>query len=84
MAVSLVVLPVHSLQLNSDADLLRCFRSEEQRDSKLNFPFSVTIKKSASLIGGLIKLFTFSSLSPITAKDCSGGEAREECENKCQ
>lgn len=33
--VSLVILPVHSLQLNSDADLLKCFRSEEQRDSRL-------------------------------------------------
>lgn len=39
--VSLVMLPVHSLQLNSDADLLRCFRSEEQRDSKLIFARSV-------------------------------------------
>lgn len=38
---SLVALPVHSLQLNSDADLLKCFRSDEHRDSKLNFDFSV-------------------------------------------
>lgn len=38
---SLVALPVHSLQLSSDADLLRCFRNDEHRDSKLNFPFSV-------------------------------------------
>lgn len=37
---SLVTLPVHSLQLSSEADLLRCFRSDEHRDSKLNFPFS--------------------------------------------
>jgi hypothetical protein len=62
MAVSLVVLPVHSLQLNSDADLLRCFRSEEHLDSKLSFPFSVRIEKNTplpSLIGNLIKLFIF-------------------------
>lgn len=38
---SLVALPVHSLQLNSDADLLKCLRSDEQRDSKFNFDFSV-------------------------------------------
>jgi len=38
--VSLVTLPVHSLQLNSEADLLKCFRSDEQRDSKFNFDFS--------------------------------------------
>lgn len=38
---SLVVLVVHSLQLNSDADLLRCFRNDEQRDSKFNLAFSV-------------------------------------------
>lgn len=37
---SLVALPVHSLQLNSDADLLKCFRSDEQRDSKFNLDFS--------------------------------------------
>lgn len=43
---SLVTLPVHSLQLSSDADLLRCFRSDEHRDSKLNFPFSVDEKIS--------------------------------------
>jgi hypothetical protein len=33
--------PVHSLQLNSEADLLKCFLNDEQRDSKLNFAFSV-------------------------------------------
>jgi hypothetical protein len=38
---SLVALPVHSLQLSSDADLLKCFRSDEQRDSKFSFDFSV-------------------------------------------
>lgn len=37
---SLVALPVHSLQLSSDADLLKCFRNDEQRDSKFNFAFS--------------------------------------------
>lgn len=41
VTVSLVILPVHSLQLNSDADLLRCLRSEEQRDSRLIFARSV-------------------------------------------
>lgn len=40
MTVSLLTLPVHSLQDSSEADLLRCFRSDEQRDSKLNFDFS--------------------------------------------
>lgn len=39
--VSLAVLPVHSLQLNSDADLLKCFLNDEQRDSRLSFAFSV-------------------------------------------
>lgn len=43
---SLVALPVHSLQLNSDADLLKCFRKDEQRDSKLNFDFSKPFKKT--------------------------------------
>lgn len=38
---SLVALPVHSLQLNSDADLLKCLRKDEQRDSKFNLDFSV-------------------------------------------
>lgn len=42
---SLVALPVHSLQLNSLADLLKCFRNDEQRDSKFNFDFSERIKK---------------------------------------
>lgn len=37
---SLVALVVHSLQLSSDADLLRCFRSDEQRDSRFNLDFS--------------------------------------------
>lgn len=46
IALSLVVEPVHSLQLNSDADLLKCFRSDEQRDSKLNFAFSTHIHKA--------------------------------------
>lgn len=41
---SLVALPVHSLQLNSEADLLRCLRSDEQRDSRFNFPFSVGVQ----------------------------------------
>jgi hypothetical protein len=39
--VSLVTLPVHSLQLNSDADLLKCFLKDEHRDSKFNFDFSL-------------------------------------------
>lgn len=42
--VSLVALPVHSLQLSSDADLLKCLRSDEQRDSKLNFDFSEKVQ----------------------------------------
>ena len=41
---SLVALPVHSLQLNSDADLLKCLRNDEHRDSKFNLPFSVETK----------------------------------------
>lgn len=37
---SLVKLPVHSLQLNSDADLLKCLRNDEHRDSRFNLDFS--------------------------------------------
>lgn len=43
--VSLAVLPVHSLQLSSDADLLKCFLSDEQRDSRLSFAFSAYEKE---------------------------------------
>jgi hypothetical protein len=43
VTVSLVMLPVHSLQLSSDADLLKCLRSDEQRDSRLIFARSVRI-----------------------------------------
>lgn len=32
--------PVHSLQLSSDADLLRCFRSDEHLDSRVSLDFS--------------------------------------------
>jgi hypothetical protein len=39
------MLPVHSLQLSSDADLLKCLRSDEQRDSKLIFARSVNYHK---------------------------------------
>lgn len=32
--------PVHSLQLNSEADLLRCLRSDEHLDSRVSLDFS--------------------------------------------
>lgn len=53
--VSLVMLPVHSLQLSSDADLLRCLRSDEQRDSKLIFARSENLNKF--LISRNLKFF---------------------------
>lgn len=46
---SLVALPVHSLQLNSDADLLKCFLNDEQRDSRLNFDFSRRFHRKCSI-----------------------------------
>lgn len=49
---SLVILPVHSLQLNSDADLLKCLRNDEHRPSRFNFDFSK--KKDTTISKGYI------------------------------